>query len=130
MRIYNKLKLKPLKRQLRRDSTKAERIVWNLVRNRQIGNLKFLRQSGVGNFILDFYCPKLKFAIEIDGGHHSDDEVERSDALRTKYLNSFGIKVLRFWNNDVLYNSEGVYKAIVNSIEELLPSSSLSKEEE
>ena len=125
MRIYNQLKLKPLQRKLRKNSTDVERLVWNLVRNRQIEGLKFFRQYGAGTYILDFYCPQLKLAIEIDGGQH--DENSEKDSERTQYLNSLGIEVLRFWNNDVLQNIEGVYENTISKIKQLTLTLSLKK---
>ncbi len=129
MRIYNQLQLKPLQRQLRKSSTDAERTIWNLLRNRKISGLKFFRQYGAGDYILDFYCPKIKLAIEIDGGQHNEESNSKKDAERTSYLNLLDIKVLRFWNNDVLQNTAGVYDNLIGKIQELLPTSSLVKEE-
>ena len=130
MRIYNQLQLKQLQRQLRKNSTEAEKAVWKLVRNRQILGLKFFRQYGVDSYILDFYCPEVELAIEVDGGQHNTELNSRKDQERTSYLNSRNIQVLRLWNNDVLQNAEGVFEIIINKIKELLPTSSLVKEEE
>jgi len=130
MKLYNRLEYKKLRKKLRKNSTDSERELWSIVRNRQIRGLKFFRQYSVENFILDCYCPKLKLAIEIDGGQHSEPENAKKDRTRTEYLTSLNIKVLRFWNNDVLENIDGVYAKIVSAVDELLLASSLVKEEE
>ncbi len=74
--IYNSFQLKSKRKLLRKNQTDAERKVWSYVRNKQVMGLKFFRQYGVGNYILDFYCPEKRIAIEIDGGHHNEhDEI-------------------------------------------------------
>ena len=98
---------------LRRQQTDAERKLWNAIRNKQLSGLRFCRQFGVGNYTLDFYCPEKKLAIELDGGQHADEQNRSSDVGRTIYLNEQGIKVIRFWNNDVLNNIEGVSESII-----------------
>lgn len=113
---YNKTELKPLRRELRKHQTKVERVVWNLVRNRQILGLKFLRQYSVGNYILDFFCPEIRLAIEIDGGQHAEPLNQIVDHERTQYLREQHITVIRFWNNEVLQNTEGVYETIYKTL--------------
>ena len=81
--------------------------------------LKFLRQYGVENFILDFYCPDLKLGIEADGGQHNEEKEKLSDAERTKLLEACGITILRFWNNDILENLEGVHQKIAETAAKL-----------
>ena len=130
MKIFNQLKLKPLQRLLRKNSTDAERKIWKIARNRQVLGLKFFRQYGVGNYILDFYCPQIKLAIEIDGEQHNKPDNANKDDTRTKYLKNLNIFVLRFWNNDVLQNLSGIYDKTLKTAKELLPASSLNKEEE
>jgi very-short-patch-repair endonuclease len=110
---FNNEKFKPLRQLLRRQQTDAERKLWNVIRNKQLLGLRFCRQFGVGNYILDFYCPEKKLAIELDGGQHADEQNKLSDVDRTTYLNEQGIKVIRFWNNDVLNNIEGVGESII-----------------
>lgn len=111
--LRNQTKLKPLRKSLRRKQTDAERRIWNIVRNRKIRDLKFFRQYSIGQYILDFYCPETKLAIEIDGGQHNETCKQQADHNRTEYLRQKGITVLRFWNNEVLANPEGVYDTIV-----------------
>lgn len=116
MRKYNNSNLKNLRKTLRKTRTGAEQKIWNLVRNRQINNLKFFRQYSICPYILDFYCPKVRVAIEMDGGQHSIEENILRDDERTHYLKLLNIKVVRFWNNDVLNNIEGVYQQILKEL--------------
>jgi very-short-patch-repair endonuclease len=113
---YNDQNLKPLRQILRRNQTDAERKLWNAIRNRQLLGLKFIRQYSVGNYILDFYCSEKRLAIELDGGQHADEENKKDDDERTAYLNQQDIKVIRFWNNDVLQNIEGVGESIISEL--------------
>ncbi|MBF0484649.1 MAG: endonuclease domain-containing protein [Candidatus Omnitrophica bacterium] len=110
-------------RDLRREQTEAEKLVWIYIRNRHMQKIKFRRQYPIGDYIIDFYAPSIKLAIEIDGGQHYEDIGESKDKVRSQYLNSQGIKVLRFTNKDVLGNMDGVYDVIENTIEEINPSS-------
>ena len=95
---------------LRKESTPAERKLWSRIRNDQLG-VTFRRQHAVGNYIPDFCSPKAKLIIEMDGSQHL--EQEDYDEERTKYLESEGYKVIRFWNNLVINDIEGVIKAII-----------------
>jgi very-short-patch-repair endonuclease len=92
-------------RRLRANQTDAETVLWNRIRNRQIDGHKFARQVPIGGYICDFVCREKQIVIEVDGGQH-DESAE--DAVRDRYLASEGYRVLRFWNNDVLGNLEGV----------------------
>ena len=97
-----------LARTLRRNSTIQERRLWNLLKNRQFHNLKFKRQHPIGDYIVDFICKEAKIIIEIDGGQHNELENIDYDNARTEFLNSLGYKVIRFWNNEIYENIEGV----------------------
>lgn len=110
---YNNANLKTVRRTLRKNQTDAERKLWQHLRNKQIDDLKFFRQYSVGRYILDFYCPKIRLAIELDGGQHDEPENQIQDNIRTASLNQQGIKVIRFWNNDVMGNMEGVIEKIL-----------------
>jgi very-short-patch-repair endonuclease len=110
--IYNSPNLKTKRRKLRKNLTDAEKVLWKFLRNRQLDSFKFYRQFSVGSFILDFYCPDRKMAVELDGGHHAETRQEMHDGRRTNYLQSKNIHVLRFWNNEVLKNTEGVAEKI------------------
>jgi len=112
MPMYNNLKLKSRRRQLRYNLTDAERLLWSKLRNRQIRGVKFFRQYSVGYCILDFYAPSHRLAIEVDGGQHAERVQLSSDQYRTKYLRQLQIAVIRFWNNDVLTDISGVVEQI------------------
>ncbi len=99
-------------RRLRVDMTDAEQKLWRALRRNQIGGLNFRRQHPVGPYTLDFYCPPLRLAIEVDGGQHGEDPAQRKDRHRSDWLASKGIVVIRFWNNDVLGNISGVVSEI------------------
>jgi very-short-patch-repair endonuclease len=113
---YNNLpNLKPNRIALRKNYTDAELFLWTKLRYRQLG-VKFRRQHSIGPYVLDFYCPEKRLAIELDGGQHNSEEIKIYDDERTIYLRSFGVKVLRFWNNDVLKSSKEVLEVIYNTI--------------
>jgi very-short-patch-repair endonuclease len=112
--VVNNEKLLFRRRELRKNQTKAEGIFWSKVRDGRLFGLKFKRQYGIGSYILDFYCREKKLAIEIDGSQHRK-KIDY-DNERTKYLNSIGIMVLRFWNNDVMKNMDGVLTKIINHL--------------
>ena len=95
-------------RNLRKNATIQERRLWNLLKNRQFHNLKFKRQQPIGDYIVDFICKVAKIIIEIDGGQHNEPENIEYDKTRTEYLNTLGYKVIRFWNNEIYENIEGV----------------------
>ena len=101
---------------LRKELTPAEGKLWSRIRNDQLG-VSFRRQHAVGNYIPDFCSPKAKLVIELDGSQHL--EQEEYDMERTRYLESQGYKVIRFWNNDVMNNIEGVILAIMVTLEKL-----------
>ena len=121
MFLYNDPQHKSQRKNLRRNATEAERKIWSRLRNKQIDGLKFYRQYSIGSYILDFYCPTHRLAIEIDGGQHNEDGEQVHDAQRTKYLLEQGIRVMRFWNNDVITNIDGILETILMAI---TPSSS------
>ena len=99
-------------RRLRRDETAAEQAIWRLLRNRQFASLKFRRQHLIGRYFVDFYCHERRLVIEIDGGQHTPER----DQERTAYLESRGLTVLRFWNNEVRDNIEGVWDTISGAL--------------
>lgn len=107
----NKLLLKnKLQRGLRRTMTDAERLLWQVLRNKQMVGLKFRRQHPFGDFILDFVCMDRKLVIEVDGGQHAEN-IE-TDNIRTDKLRSAGFRVLRFWNHEVLGQLEAIKEKI------------------
>ena len=99
--------------------TNAEQKLWRAIRHRQLG-AKFRRQAPVAPFIVDFLCHDRKMIIEIDGGQHADQW--KADARRTAFLNEKGYTVLRFWNNEVLNNLEGVLTVIASHLDHPHPS--------
>ena len=101
-----------LARELRRRQTKAEKLLWFKLRNRQLDGTKFRRQQRLGNYIVDFVSFEEKLIIEIDGGQHNERQTKEEDVLRTLWLKNEGYHVLRFWNNDVMQNIDGVLKDI------------------
>jgi len=113
--------LKQRRRDLRRNQTDAERALWTKVRNKQFLETKFFRQYSIGPYILDFYCPTLKFAVELDGGQHNQGDKEKYDAARSEYLKAQGIDVMRFWNNEVLLDIESVLSKLALKVTPLHP---------
>ena len=103
---------------LRRKQSDAEQRLWIALRSRQLNGLKFRRQQPVGNYIVDFICLDEKLIIEVDGGHHNDVPAIEKDKQRQTWLESEGFQVIRFWNNDVLENLEGVVFRIMEVLEE------------
>jgi very-short-patch-repair endonuclease len=110
--IHNKHELKEIRGTLRNNLTAAEATLWTLLKGKQLGGKKFRRQHSVGSYILDFYCPSAKLAIELDGEHHFTAEGQTADAIRTRFLESLNIKVLRFENEEVFQSPEGVLDEI------------------
>ena len=107
-------RLKPVKtaRALRRKQTEAERALWTQLRKMRASGPRFRRQHPLGHYIVDFVCLEKKLILEIDGGHHNEDAVALHDADRTKWLENEGFRVLRFWNNEVISNLDGVFAVI------------------
>jgi very-short-patch-repair endonuclease len=118
MRQINNLKpLKAHRRQLRAALTPAEARLWKYLKSSQLDGRKFRRQHSVGPYILDFYCPALKLAVELDGAAHDSDTAQLHDERRSRFLAGNGIRVLRFQNNDVINNPEGVLSEIRRHIQ-------------
>ena len=122
-------KLKPLARNLRTTMTNAEHLIWSKIRRKQIGDLQFYRQKNIGHYIVDFYCPKGKLIIEVDGGQHYEKAGMKKDQERDRYLQGLGLTVLRFSDIDVLKNIDGVIERIHEHIKfSLLPPPFLKNE--
>jgi len=102
-----------LARNLRNNATEAERRLWLHLRASRFERTKFTRQFPIGDFIADFACRSLRLAIELDGGQHADST---TDANRTRIIEAHGYRVLRFWNNEVLENINGVLTVISEKI--------------
>jgi very-short-patch-repair endonuclease len=108
--------IKQKARSLRSNSTKAEAKLWRCLRNRELMGMKFRRQMPIEHYIADFVCEEFKLIIELDGGQHAEQLAY--DNRRTNQLRSKGYQVVRYWNNDVLQNTEGVLQKIGMVIEE------------
>ncbi len=93
--------------------------MWRLLRNRNLANYKFRRQQPIGPFVVDFYCHTARLVVELDGGHHAD-QVDR-DRRRTQWMENRGYVVLRFWDNDVLRDSQAVLEVIASHLESPSP---------
>lgn len=102
-------KLTKTARKLRSNMTDAEKRLWSRLRGRQLENTKFVRQFPIGRAVADFACRSAKLVIELDGGQHADNT---ADEARTKMIEAHGYTVIRFWNNDVLSNTDGVLEEI------------------
>ena len=105
-------KLRANARQLRKNSTDAERILWSALRDHRLNGIGFRRQAPIKNYIVDFICHSAKLVIELDGGQHSSDPAEPADAARTNVIEARGFKVLRFGNLEVMTNRDGVLETI------------------
>jgi adenine-specific DNA-methyltransferase len=106
----------PLARHLRKNPTDAESRLWQHLQQRQLAGFRFRRQAPLGPYVADFVCQSEKLVVEVDGGEHAD-RIEH-DNRRTAWLAANGYRVLRFWNNDVLGNTESVLETILKTIEE------------
>ncbi len=104
-------------RDLRKVQTPAERKLWQALRNGKVCNLKFRRQHAIADYIADFYCHQIKLVIEVDGSVHNDSEVAAYDLVRTKNLNTIGIVVLRFKNEEIENDLKSVIKIITDWFE-------------
>jgi very-short-patch-repair endonuclease len=111
-------------RELRRNPTDTERKLWHHIRDKQIENFRFRRQRPIGKYIVDFICLEANLVIKLDGGQHA--EQLQYDAERTKYLTAQGLHVLRYWNNDVMQNIEGVLENIRTALMQQTPSKPLT----
>jgi very-short-patch-repair endonuclease len=111
-------------RDLRKNMTDAEQLLWYCLRRKQLGGFRFRRQHPFDRYVLDFYCCKAKLAVELDGGQHNDPDTRERDDQRTVFLNNNGIRVVRFWNHEVFQNQEGVLQAIYDALRQAsIPSS-------
>jgi crossover junction endodeoxyribonuclease RuvC len=106
-------------RRLRRDATEVEKRLWHRLRAGQIEGMKFRRQEPILGFTVDFVCHAHRLVIELDGGQH--DSAGAADDRRTKLLSQAGFRVLRFWNNDVVENLDGVLATISSAVAEAHP---------
>jgi len=113
-RVHNRPETKSTRQRLRNNSTKAEILLWKRLQRRQLDGMKFRRQHSIGKFIVDFYCPEKRLAIELDGSVHGIPRQGERDKRKQDYIEGLSIKMLRFYNADVLHNMEGVLRSILN----------------
>ena len=115
----NRLITRQRARQLRRNQTDAEQRLWAKLRDRQLRGSKFRRQHPVGPFVADFCCPQRKLVVELDGGQHAEEVA--ADHKRSRFLEEQGYRVLRFWNHDVLTNTNAVLERIAEVLSDPHP---------
>jgi very-short-patch-repair endonuclease len=113
--FFNRKNEKEKRRVLRNEPTQAETLLWNLLKNKQVGGYKFRRQYSVEPYIIDFYCPSLKLAIEVDGPIHQVNDQPEYDRERQQYIETFGIQFLRFTNEEVYRNIDLVLNVIAQT---------------
>ena len=117
-------------RTLRKGQTDAEALLWSRLRARQLSGLKFRRQHPIGAFFADFACIEIGLVVELDGGQHGEREAAAYDKTREQAMAALGFKTLRFWDNDVLNETEGVLERIRRVAETLTPTLSRQRERE
>ena len=113
---YNNPKIKRRRQNLRNNAPKAEQLIWYYLKGKHLHGFKFRRQYSVGPFVIDFYCPELRLAIEIDGDSHFQKGAEECDKRRQKYIEKHNIQFLHFNNVDVYKNIDGVLETICEMI--------------
>ena len=118
-RINNQHEKVSERKTLRTDGTLHEAVMWKLLKARQVDGLRFRRQFSIGPYILDFYCPECKLAIELDGQNHFSEEGLRHDYTRDKYLKDLGITVLHFENKDIFRSQSVVLEYIRECIQNI-----------
>jgi len=111
-RFFNKFDDRDKRKKLRSFIPESEVIIWSKLKGRQLSGKKFRRQYGIGRYVVDFYCAEARLVVEIDGDTHFNDEAEKYDRLRTQYIETLGLRVVRFNNNEVRRNLEGVLEII------------------
>jgi len=122
---YNK-KLKVPARELRKNMTDAERLLWSRLRRKQLMGVQFYRQKPIGSFVVDFYAPAVHLVIEVDGGQHSEPEQQKKDFFRDQYLTEEGLAVMRFDNIQVLKETDAVVEKILAHVQVFVGKSPLA----
>ncbi|MEY2978318.1 MAG: hypothetical protein RLZZ435_2457 [Cyanobacteriota bacterium] len=115
--VFNRALHKSKRQVLRNNMPPAEQLLWARLRRRQLEGIKFRRQYGVGRYVVDFYSPEIKLAIEVDGESHLGAEAQAYDAERQAYIESFGIRFLRFNNQQIYEELDSVIEMIVFDIQ-------------
>jgi len=114
----NKKELKNLRQNLRNNMPPAEILLWDKLKAKQLGGYKFRRQHSIDQYVLDFFCPKAQLAIEVDGDSHYQEKKIEYDRERQQHIESLGIKILRFTNNEIYDRLDGVLGEILRKLEE------------
>ena len=115
-KIFNRKPLKAFRKELRNNLTASEAVLWTALQKKKLEGRKFRRQHSIGKYIVDFYCPSEKLVVELDGANHYTHEGEMHDMDRDAYINTLGIKVLRYENRDIYNNLEAVLEDIKRNI--------------
>lgn len=117
MKIFNSKQDKLIRRKLRSEMAEPEYLLWSHIRSCQLG-VKFRRQVSIGIYIADFYCPVLKLVIEVDGDSHFNKAGRQLDERRDRFMTNLGIRILRFTNNEIRNEIDGVLQRIVEAIDQ------------
>ena len=126
--FFNRKPVTSRRRELRAVMPEPEVVLWAKLRGRQVEGVKFRRQYSVGPYIIDFFAPQAKLAVEVDGETHSAEGAPEHDRRKQAYIEGFGIRVLRFTNRDVLRNLEGVLVTIQQALLETVAANPLGPE--
>ena len=118
---YNE-SLKGRARQLRKNMTDSESVLWSRVRRKQLMDIQFYRQKSIGNYVVDFYAPRVRLVVEVDGSQHTEGDQLQKDQKRDEYFAGLDFKVLRFNSREVLIETDGVVEVIFRVIKEQLNS--------
>ena len=118
--LFNQPTQTEKRRDLRNHATRSERLLWSQLKNNQVSGFKFRRQHGVGPYILDFYCPEAKLAIEIDGSSHDSEEARKNDERRQAFIEEFEIRFLRFSDTELFENMNRVIEKIKEELNRVL----------
>lgn len=116
---FNKSSEKAKRRKLRQNSTEAEKLIWRFIRNRQLPGYKFKRQYSIDHFVIDFYCPELKLAIEADGGSHIEPVSKKYDIRRERYLKKFCLTFVRIKDQELFGNPNKAFAKIEDAVKKL-----------
>ena len=115
-KIFNIKQNRHFRSELRNNLTEPEKILWQRIRSKQLGT-KFRRQHGIGDYIVDFYCPEKRLVIELDGDSHYNTDTQEHDRKRDDFMRSLGLQVIRFTNQDIMKNLDAVLEVIHQSIQ-------------
>ena len=129
-RVRERVGVRVRARALRQGQTDAEALLWSKLRDRQINGLKFRRQRPIGHYFADFACIEIGLVIELDGGQHGEEVAARRDHQRSSDMAALGFQTVRFWNNDVLLQTDAVLEKIMQLAATLTPTLSRWRERE